>query len=83
MLVRMASDQQSDIPEMNKWVCSTYKYLLTNGMEEHSYCNFKNPDLTKEQYPYVYWGKNAKKLSKIKKKYDPTDTFHFAQSVPL
>jgi hypothetical protein len=81
--IRSAGDTQSDIPNMEKWVQSTYHYLLNSGMKEQSYCNFKNPNLTKEQYPLVYWGENAKKLSKIKRKYDPDDIFHFAQSVPL
>ena len=83
LLLRAASDSQADIPNMNKWVCSTYQYLLDEGVKEHSYCNFKNPDLDKEHYPYVYWGKNAKQLSKIKQKYDPDNVFHFAQSIPL
>ena len=89
LVCRSATDNQEDIPFMNKWVHSTYNYLLENGMSNiktglaMSYVNFKNPELTKEEYPLVYWSENAKKLSKIKRKYDPDDIFHFAQSVPL
>lgn len=89
LLIRSAGDQQEDIPLMDKWVRSTYNYLLKNGMANSktklpmSYVNFKDPELTKEEYPLAYFGDNAKKLSKIKRKYDPNDVFHFAQSVPL
>lgn len=48
-----------------------------------SYCNFKDPELTKEQFPLVYWGNNTNKLIKIKNKYDPDNVFNYAQSIPL
>ena len=89
LVCRSATDNQEDIPYMNKWAHSTYDYLLNNGMGNPktglamSYVNFKNPELTKEEYPLVYWSENAKKLSKIKRKYDPDNVFHFTQSVPL
>lgn len=89
LVCRAAIDHQENVSYMNKWVHSTYDYLLKNGMRNPktglamSYVNFKNSELKKEEYPLVYWSENAKKLSKIKRKYDPDDIFHFAQSVPL
>jgi len=89
LVLRSASDNQEDISLMDKWTRSTYNYLIKNGMINPktglpmSYCNFKDPELTKEQYPMVYFGSNTKKLSKIKAKYDPNNLFNYAQSIPL
>ena len=89
LVIRTASDNQEDISLMDKWTRSTYDYLIKNGMANRktglpmSYCNFKDPELTKEQYPLVYFGSNAKKLSKIKTKYDPNNLFNYTQSIPL
>jgi len=81
--------EQEELVEPSKWVRSTYNQLVKDGVKNTetglpmSYCNFKDPELNKKDFPLVYWGKNAKKLSKIKTKYDPNNVFNYAQSIPL
>lgn len=80
---------QDELIEPAKWVRSTYNQLLNDGLKNGktglpmSYCNFKDSELTKKEYPAVYWGNNVKKLMKIKAKYDPNNVFNYAQSIPL
>jgi hypothetical protein len=89
IVMRGCSMEQEDLIEPAKWVRSTYNQLLDDGLRNpktglgRAYCNFKDPELTKEQYPLVYWGGNTKKLIKIKNKYDPNNVFNYAQSIPL
>ncbi|HZX03658.1 FAD-binding oxidoreductase [Kribbella sp.] len=45
----------------------------------HTYPNFPDPDLT--DWPTAYHGANYERLLRIKQKYDPTNTFHFPQSL--
>lgn len=87
--LRAATDSQEELIEPAKWVRSTYNQLLDDGLRNSktklpmSYCNFKDPELTKEQFPLVYWDDNSKKLIKIKNKYDPNNVFNYTQSIPL
>jgi hypothetical protein len=89
MLIRGGSKFQNEIPTLDKWVRLIYNTLLQNGAADpkthlpRSYVNFKDPELSKRDYPLVYWGNNHKKLRKVKEKYDPGNVFHFEQSVPL
>ena len=88
VIFRGCSDSQEDLIEPAKFVRSTYNQLLDDGLRNpktglgRAYCNFKDPELTKEQFPLVYWGNNTKKLMKIKAKYDPNNVFNYAQSIP-
>ena len=81
--------EQEELIEPAKWVRSTYNQLLNDGLKNEetglpmSYCNFKDPELTKKEYPVVYWGNNFKRLVEIKAKYDPNNVFNYAQSIPL
>lgn len=87
--LRGATDTQEELIEPAKWVRSTYNQLLDDGLRNQktklpmSYCNFKDPELTKDEFPLVYWGDNVKKLMKIKAKYDPHNIFNYTQSIPL
>jgi hypothetical protein len=45
----------------------------------HAYPNFPDPDLT--DWPTAYHGANYERLVDVKHKYDPTDMFHFPQSL--
>ncbi len=49
---------------------------ISNG---HSYQNY--PRRNTPDYRFRYWGNVFDKLLKIKKKYDPKDVFHYAQSI--
>lgn len=45
-----------------------------------SYQNFIDPTL--KTWRHAYYGENLERLSRIKRKYDPDNFFHFAQSIP-
>lgn len=42
-----------------------------------------NPDPDLKDYLTEYYGDNQKRLEYVKQKYDPKNTFHFEQSIPL
>lgn len=44
------------------------------------YVNF--PDLEFKNWPRAYYRNNFNRLTKIKRKYDPLNVFHFQQSIP-
>jgi hypothetical protein len=89
ILIKGTSNIQSEMSQLSRWVREIYDGLLDNGLRDpitcvgHQYCNYKDPDLTKEEYPLAYWGSNATELSEIKTRYDPDDIFHYEQSIPL
>ena len=89
MLIKGPTDNQRLLQQSANWVRKTYDGLLDDGLRNKKtgvgmlYCNFKDVDLSPEQYPLAYWGKNSERLSKVKGKYDPCDIFNYAQSIPL
>jgi FAD/FMN-containing dehydrogenase len=61
-----------------QWVDRGFAVLdpLSNG---HSYVNYPDPALA--DWQWSYYGENHRRLTEVKKTYDPTGVFRFAQSV--
>jgi hypothetical protein len=63
-----------------EWLDLTFDAFLPYSIAE-SYQNFIDPALT--DWQTAYYGENLERLLSIKAVYDPTDLFHFSQSIPL
>lgn len=72
---RNDDEQQRNV----QWVKRFRKALrpFVNG----DYVNF--PDLQIKNWPKAYYGVNFARLKQLKRKYDPHNVFHFAQSIPV
>lgn len=74
-----------DLQEQNEEVISVAnKFYKEIPCEVSSYCyaNFVDYDLGKS-YLKAYYGTHVDRLIKIKSKYDPTNLFHWKQSIPV
>jgi FAD/FMN-containing dehydrogenase len=61
------------------WVTSSWESVHPWG-SGRTYPNFPDPDLT--DWADSYYGQNLARLRRIKARYDPSDLFHFEQSIP-
>jgi hypothetical protein len=81
------SRDQRKFDLMRKTTKSIYYKLLDSGLRNPEtgvgrlYCNFKDLELTQNEYPLAYWGKNYERIKEIKKKYDPDNIFKPLQGI--
>jgi FAD/FMN-containing dehydrogenase len=75
------ADDSEDAVNANKaWLQDTWQ-AMRSYVSGASYQNYVDPDL--QNWQNAYYGQNLARLQQIKTKYDPTNFFHFAQSIPL
>lgn len=69
----------ADVVAGARWL----RWLGTSAIDpaESACVNYIDPTLT--DWARAYYGSNLARLSRVKAHYDPTDRFHFAQSIPL
>jgi FAD/FMN-containing dehydrogenase len=62
-----------------EWIRKFYAAMRT-FVSGDSYSNMRDVDL--DEWPRAYYGANFPRLVEVKRRYDPDDVFHFAQSIP-
>ncbi|ORX90581.1 FAD-binding domain-containing protein [Basidiobolus meristosporus CBS 931.73] len=63
-----------------KWLADAYKSVKPY-FSSSAYQNYIDRDLN--DWQSAYYGVNFKRLVQVKRKYDPSNVFHFAQSIPV
>jgi len=74
-----APPSPSSVAAAHAWLTQTEKAFAPYATG--SYQNYIDPTLP--GWATAYYGTNLSRLSRIKARHDPSDLFHFAQSVPL
>ncbi|HEY6429513.1 MAG TPA: FAD-binding protein [Acidimicrobiales bacterium] len=75
-----ATDEEpSGVRRLLGWVDGFWQAMRPHTSSE-SYQNFIDPALT--DWEHAYYGANLERLVAVKRRVDPDDIFHFAQSIP-
>jgi FAD/FMN-containing dehydrogenase len=72
------NNETNDKQQNEEWLASLMQFMnsYNNG---HSYQNYPNRNQT--DYKWAYWGNYYNTLVAIKNKYDPSNFFHYLQSI--
>ncbi len=74
-----ASDRASIVIANRSWLTETWQSMRSYASGA-AYQNYIDPDLA--DWQQAYYGTNLPRLEHIKAVYDPSNFFHFAQSIP-
>lgn len=74
------NNQTNDQKECEEWLEDFFQFMAQYG-NGHSYQNYPNRNQT--DYKWAYWGIYYNILVMVKKKYDPTNFFHYQQSIGM
>lgn len=75
-----AGAPSSIVAANNAWLASTW-HALRPYASGTAYQNYIDPALA--DWQHAYYGANLSRLQQVKAIYDPTNLFHFQQSIPL
>jgi len=72
-------DNPSVVAKQREWLANYYNDMQ-QFVQPESYVNFPDRDL--KDWAKAYYGCNLRRLSGVKRTYDPSNLFSFAQSIP-
>lgn len=74
------ADSAGTVAQAEQWLDHFHNQMAAYT-SAHSYQNFIDPK--QQDFLHAYYGQNLARLRDVKRKYDPENTFHYAQAIPL